>query len=187
MTTSIRPKSRPEKPAPAPEPDPVEVAADVPAETPPEDVADQPVDDTATEDAIAILLDEAADAPATEDTAADTGGQDLPQGPPLSGSEMGNIASAIGRRWNLGASSTDALSTRVVVRVTFDESGKPVDFELLESDGPTQTAIDHIFRTARSAVTRAFIEDGGLPLPPGKYDTWRVLDLVFDGNGMRQR
>ena len=29
--------------------------------------------------------------------------------------------------------------------------------------------------------------DGGLPLPPGKYETWRVLDLVFDANGMTLR
>ena len=27
----------------------------------------------------------------------------------------------------------------------------------------------------------------GIPLPPDKYDTWRVLDLVFDANGMRAR
>ncbi len=139
MTTSIRPKSRPEKPAPAPEPDPVEVAADVPAETPTE-TADQPVDDTATEDAIASLLDEAADAPATEDTAAETGGQDLPQGPPMSGSEKDSIVSAVNRCWN----STDTMSTMIVIRVSFDASGKPVDFELLESEGPTQTGIDKL-------------------------------------------
>lgn len=187
MTASPRPRARPEKePEPEPEPVAAETTPEEPVEeTPEETPEEQPVDDQATEDAIAELLGEAVEEPVEE--ASETGGQDLPVGPPLTGSEMGNIASAIGRRWNLGASSTDALSTRIVVRVTFDETGKPVDFELLEADGPTQTAIDHIFRTARSAVTRAFIEDGGLPLPPDKYDTWRVLDLVFDANGMRAR
>ena len=179
MTTSPRPRTRPDpvvaavaEPDPEPQPEaPTEVAADTP-----------PV-----EDPLEALLDEAAaDAPPPEDVV-ESGGQDLPLGPPLTGSEMGNISSVIGRRWNLGASSTDALSTMIVVRVTFDQTGKPINFELLESNGPSQTAIDHIYRLARSAVTRASIEDGGLPLPPDKYEIWRVLDLVFDANGMRAR
>jgi hypothetical protein len=145
----------------------------------------QPVDDTATEDAIAALLEEAADAPA-EDTAADTGGQDLPQGPPLTGGEMGDISSSIARKWNLGAASTDTMSTMIVVRVSFAPDGKPTNFELLEAEGPTQTGIDKLYESARRAVNRAYA-DGGLPLPADKYETWRVLDLVFDANGMRLR
>ena len=188
MTTSIRPKSRPEKPAAAPEP---EVAEEESQPTESATLTVQPVDDEDTADAIDALLGEASEEPVTEDvasdTGADTGGQDLPQGPPLTGGEMGDISSAIGRRWNLGASSTDALSTVVVLRVTFDETGKPVDFEVLEADGPSQSGIDNIVRTAKSAVTRAYTQDGGLPLPPDKYETWRVLDLVFDAKGMRAR
>jgi hypothetical protein len=191
MTTSIRPKSRPERPAAAPEP---EVATE---ETQPAESATltvQPVDDTDTADAIDALLGEASEEPVTEevaadtasDTASDTGGQDLPQGPPLTGGEMGNISSAIARKWNLGASSTDAMSSLVVIRVSFSADGKPVDFELIESSGPNQTGIDKLYETARRAVNRAQA-DGGLPLPPEKYDTWRVLDLVFDANGMRAR
>ena len=56
MTTSIRPKSRPERPAAAPEP---EVAADTPVEDPPAEsnaLTVQPVDDTETQDAIDALL-----------------------------------------------------------------------------------------------------------------------------------
>jgi len=186
MTTSIRPKSRPERPVAPPEP---EVAAEEPAEDPPAESATltvQPVDDAATQDAIDALLGEASEAPVTEEVASDTGGQDLPQGPPLTGGEMGNISSAIQRKWNLGASSTDAMSSMVVIRVSFSADGKPVDFELIESNGPNQTAIDKLYETARRAVNRAHA-DGGLPLPPDKYDTWRVLDLVFDANGMRAR
>jgi hypothetical protein len=182
MTTSLRPRARPERapdpepaPEPAPEPEP-EVAA---AEPEP-----QPVDDQATEDAIAALLEEVAE-PASE-APAPVAGQDLPQGPPLTGGEMGNISSAIARKWNLGASSTDTLRTKVVVRVSFGPDGTPTNFELIEADGPTQTAIDKLYETARRAVNRAHA-DGGLPLPEGKYDTWRVLDLVFDANGMQLR
>jgi hypothetical protein len=187
MTTSIRPKSRPERPAAAPEP---EVAAE---ETPPAGSAQltvQPVDDATTQDAIDALLGEASEEPVAEevvsDTPADTGGQDLPQGPPLTGGEMGNISSAVARKWNLGASSTDAMSSTVTVRVSFSADGTPIDFELLEADGPSQTGIDKLYDTAQRAVNRAHA-DGGLPLPADKYDTWRVLDLVFDANGMRAR
>jgi hypothetical protein len=187
MTTSIRPKSRPER---APEPE-TEVAAEEPTvEAPAEETAAsaelnvQPVDDTETQDAIDALLGEASEEPVEE--VADAGGQDLPQGPPLTGGEMGNISSAISRKWNLGASSTDAMSSLVVVRVSFSADGKPVDFELIESNGPSQSGIDKLYETARRAVNRAYA-DGGLPLPADKYDTWRVLDLVFDANGMRAR
>jgi hypothetical protein len=170
MQTSIRPRTRPER-APEPEPEPETEVAETPAEeeTEPAESAQltvQPVDDTETQDAIDALLGEAsAEEPVEE--AADTGGQDLPQGPPLTGGEMGNISSSIARKWNLGASSTDAMSSVVVIRVSFAQDGTPTSFELIESNGPSQ--------------------DGGLPLPPDKYDTWRVLDLVFDANGMRAR
>jgi hypothetical protein len=174
MTTSIRPRTRP-----AELPEEIEVAAAEPEPEP------QPVDDAATDDAIAALLEEVAE-PTAEDTAADTGEQDLPQGPPLTGGEMGDISSSIARKWNLGAASTDTMSTMIVVRVSFAADGKPTNFELLEAEGPTQTGIDKLYESARRAVNRAYA-DGGLPLPEGKYETWRVLDLVFDANGMRLR
>jgi hypothetical protein len=191
MTTSPRPRSRPE---PAPEPE-VEVAAaepeeapEEPVEEPAEEPAEQPVDDQATEDVIADLLGEAVEEPVDEpaEEPAETGGQELPQGPPLSGSEMGNISSAIARKWNVGSLSTEAMNTVVVVRVSFAEDGKPLDFQLIESNGPTQTGIDKLYESARRAVNRAYA-DGGLPLPAEKFNTWRVLDLVFDANGMRLR
>jgi hypothetical protein len=178
MQTSVRPKARPER---APEPEP-EVAAAEPAQSTELNV--QPVDDTETQDAIDALLGEASEEPVEEPV--ETGGQDLPQGPPLTGGEMGNISSAIARKWNLGASSTDAMSSTVVIRVSFAQDGRPTDFQLIESDGPSQSGIDRLYETAQRAVNRAYA-DGGLPLPPDKYDTWRVLDLVFDANGMRAR
>jgi len=164
-------------PAPVAEPEPAVAAV-------PEAPAEPPVDERAAEDMLAALLAEAVAEPGAEP--GETGGPDLPQGPPLSGSEMGNISSSIARKWNLGASSTDALRTMVVVRVSFAPDGRPTGFELIEADGPSQAAIDNIYRTARSAVSRAHA-DGGLPLPPDKFETWRVLDLVFDANGMALR
>ncbi len=109
-----------------------------------------------------------------------------PTGPPLNAGEIGDVRSAIGNKWNLGNVSTDAMRTTVVVRVTFDPSGKPLNIELIESDGPTQDATNVAFAAAKRAVQRAFLE-GGIPLPPDKYETWKVLELVFDPNGMRLR
>lgn len=186
MTTSVRPRAKPSRPKPQPD-----VAADTPAEKPQPESAQlnvQPVDDSETQDAIDALLGEAAEEPveAAQDTASATGGQDRPQGPPLTGGEMGNISSAIARRWNLGAASTDVMSTMVRIQVAFSPEGKPIEFTLLSSDGPNQAAIDNLFAIAKRAVNRTFSE-GGIPLPPDKYDTWRVLNLTFDANGMRVR
>lgn len=173
MTASVRPKSRPARP-----------------ETPPE----QPAEETQTaaaepaadpaEDALAAALDEAA----AEATSAETGTGETtgPAGPPLNAGEIGDIRSAIGNKWNLGSVSTDTMRTVVVVRVEFSPDGKPGAITLVESDGPSQAGIDTAFSAARRAIQRAYVE-GGIPLPPDKYDTWKVLEFVFDANGMRFR
>ncbi|MEZ5796162.1 MAG: cell envelope biogenesis protein TolA [Paracoccaceae bacterium] len=173
MTASIRPKSRPNRPRPAEEP-----AAEAASETAASAAAE--TDDSAVDDALAALDD-------TPEPAA-TGGSDTvaPTGPPLNAGEIGDVRSAIGSKWNLGSVSTDTLRTTIVVRVTFDPSGKPTDISLLESDGPSAEATNTAFTAARSAIVRAYRE-GGIPLPPEKYETWKVLDLVFDPNGMRLR
>jgi hypothetical protein len=186
MTTSLRPKSRPDRPEPEPEPE-TEVASAEPEETEPETSAElnvQPVDDTETQDAIDALLGEATEEPVEEPV--ETGGQDLPQGPPLTGGEMGDIKRAIGSKWNLGTASTDALGTTIMILVTFSPEGAPVSIDLMESDGPTQAATDTAFGAARRAVLRAH-QEGGIPLPRDKYDTWREIEMVFDPNGMRLR
>jgi hypothetical protein len=78
------------------------------------------------------------------------------------------------------------MSTVVVVRVEFSPEGRPGAIDLMESEGPSQTAIDTAFSAARRAVQRAYTE-GGIPFPPDKYETWKVLEFVFDANGMRFR
>jgi hypothetical protein len=184
MTTSIRPKSRPDKPAPepAPEPEPEASAEDVPEDPPAEQPAEeQPVDDQATEDAINDLLGEAVEEPVADPS--ETGGQDLPLGPPLSGGEMSDIGNALGRKWNMGTASSDAMVSKVVIRVSFSPDGSITDVEVIESSGPSASGISVLASTAERAVRRA-VSEGSLPLPEGKYETWKVLDLVFDANGM---
>ncbi len=164
----------------APQPPDAQRAAEEPADTS-ETASAEPSE--AAEDPLADLLDEAAGAETAE-----AGGSDVvaPTGPPLSAGEIGDVRSAIGNKWNLGNVSTDAMRTTVVVRVTFDQSGKPGNIELIESDGPTQQATDTAFSAARRAIIRAY-QEGGIPLPPDKYETWKVLEFVFDPNGMRLR
>ncbi|WP_157971066.1 cell envelope biogenesis protein TolA [Pseudogemmobacter bohemicus] len=193
MQTSPRPKPRPNRPAPTPEPaaeTQEERDARIAAEVAAEDRATQEAEARARREAQARAEEEAAAAAAAAAAAsAGSGGQgQAASGPPLSGSEMGNISSAIGSKWNVGTMGTEAMSTVIVVRVTFDQAGKPTGMNLLagESTGPSQQAIDVAFRNARSAITRAYTE-GGIPLPADKYETWKVLDLVFDANGMRLR
>ena len=177
MTASIRPKSRPAR---TETPAATETPTERPTETPTESATNASDVDAALND-----LDPIPEAP--QETTS-SGGSDaiVPTGPPLSGGEIGDVRSAIGGKWNLGTVSTDTMRTTIVVRVTFDQTGKPTDIKMLESDGPTAEATNTAFSAAKSAIVRAYRE-GGIPLPPDKYETWKVLDLVFDPNGMRFR
>ena len=123
-----------------------------------------------------------------EEASADAGGasSNAPAGPPLNAGEIGDVRAAIGGKWSLGAVSSDTLRTTIVVRVSFDPTGKPTSIDLIESDGPSQAATDTAFSAARSAIIRA-AREGGIPFPPDKYETWKVVDFVFDPNGMRFR
>lgn len=174
MTASIRPKSRPSRPRPTETP--AETASAPAAET----------DSTSDSDADAIAAAVAAAAAEAASEPASSGATGGPSGPPLTAGEMGDISSAIGRRWNVGALSTDALSSVVVLRVEFGPDGRPANISLIESSGPSQAGIQVAFDTARRAVLQT-ARDGGIPLPPDKYDTWKVLEFSFDGNGMRVR
>lgn len=201
-TTSPRPKPRPNRTAATPEPTPTPEPAGetqdqrdarIAAEVAAADRAQAEAEAKARREAAArekAAADAEAAAIAAAVAAANTGsgGQGrAASGPPLSGGEMGDIAAAIGSKWNVGTLSADAMDAVVVLRVTFDESGRPgSDMPLIESRGPSQQAIQAAYNAARSAIARAY-QSGGIPLPPGKYETWKVLEFEFDGSGMRLR
>ena len=173
MASSPRPKTKPNRPRPT--------------ETPATETATAATEATEDSDADAIAAAVAA-AAAEEEPAQPEGGSAAlaPNGPPLNAGEIGDVRSAIGSKWSLGAVSTETMSTTIVVRVNFDPTGKPTSIDLIDSDGPSQTATDTAFSAARSAIIRA-ARDGGIPFPPDKYETWKVVDFVFDPNGMRFR
>lgn len=173
MAASPRPKSKPNRPRPT--------------ETPATETATAATEAAEDSDADAIAAAVAA-AAAEEEPAQPAGGSatPAPNGPPLNAGEIGDVRSAIGSKWSLGAVSTDTMRTTIVVRVSFDPTGKPTSIDLIESNGPSQAATDTAFSAARSAIIRA-AREGGIPFPPDKYETWKVVDFVFDPSGMRFR
>lgn len=173
MASSPRPKTKPNRPRPT--------------ETPATETATAATDTANDTDADAIAAAVAA-AAAEEEPARPSGGSTAPapNGPPLSAGEIGDVQSAIGSKWSLGAVSTDTMRTTIVVRVRFSPAGMPESIDLIDSNGPSQAATDTAFSAARSAIIRA-AREGGIPFPPGKYETWKVVDFVFDPNGMRFR
>ena len=186
-TSSRRPQSRPEQVADVPVEEPV-------AEPVPDDQADADAaaaadaqaasDAQAAADAAAVeaALAEAADVPAE-----DTGAQDLPEGPPMSGSEIEGLRLAINKCWNVGQLSSAALRITVMLRVEMGENGKPNagSIEMTGFEGGSAEDAARAFEAGKRAVMRCSGE--GYDLPPEKYAEWSVLNLEFDPSGMRQR
>ena len=159
-TGSIRPRSRPARPAPvetaeAPDPEPTAQA---------------------TDDAVIAALDTAqAPAPAA------------PSGPPLTGSERDALRVSVQRCWNVGALSTDALRTTVTLAVAMGRDGRPDagSIRMLGFEGGTESAARQAYEAARRAVIRCGAQ--GFPLPVEKYDHWRDIEMTFNPEGMRFR
>lgn len=189
-TSSRRPQSRPERVADAPVEDPViadtsEADAQAAADAVAAAEAAAASDAQAAADAAAIeaaLADVATDAPAE-----DAGAQDLPEGPPMSGSEIEGLRLAINKCWNVGQLSSAALRITVMLRVEMGENGKPNagSIEMTGFEGGSAEDAARAFEAGKRAVMRCSGE--GYDLPPDKYAEWSVLNLEFDPSGMRQR
>ena len=188
MTSSLRPRSRPDPATQAEDPPEEQVAS---AETTEDPV--EPTEDAATEDAVAAALaealaEEAAAEPAETPTeTADSGATNAPAGPPMTAGETDAMRVAVQQCWNVGALSMEALRTTVVVAVSVAQDGIPEagSITLVESNGESDTATRQAFEAARRAIIRCGAR--GFPLPPEKYETWKNMELVFDPNGMRMR
>lgn len=177
-TSSPRPQSRPEKPVETPA---TETAA---------------ADTQATEDADAAaleaaLLAAASEAPAEDAQPAaepDTGGAlDVPEGPPMSASEIEGLHVAINKCWNVATLSTEALNTTISIRVEMAENGKPDygSITMTGYSGGSDASAQVAFEAARRAVTMC--GKNGYDLDPAKYGQWNVLNMTFDPSGMRMR
>ena len=177
VETSIRPSSRPNRPAPpAPEPE-VEREQEQPqvAET----SAAQTVPNQAIDDVLEGLdLEAPTQTPAAPAPA-------VAAGPPMTGSEKENFRIAVNRCWNVDPGS---VAARVTVEVGFslDRAGSVIGNEvrLIRSDGD-QSATNTAFEAARRAILRC--QSGGYQLPADKYDQWKDVVITFDPSGMRMR
>lgn len=161
---SLRPRARPTRAAAAPEPPPAAPATAAPR-----------VDDAAVADAIATALGgggaAASDSP--------------PAGPPLSAGEKDALRVAVRRCWNVGALSTEALATTVVVVVRMFEDGRPDagSIRMTGFSGGSARAAGDAFAAARRAIIRCGAE--GFDLPAEKYGQWRDIEMTFNPERMR--
>jgi hypothetical protein len=157
VETSLRPSARPNRPAPAPQT----------AET----------DTTsATDDAVAAAL-------ANNNTASSA---NVPQGPPMTGSEREGFRGAVNACWNVDPGS---VAARVTVEVGFslDQNGRVTgDVRLISANGGDQAATNTAFQAARRAILRCQTQ-GGYDLPAEKYGQWKDVVITFDPSGMRLR
>jgi hypothetical protein len=164
-TQSIRPPSRrPEAP--------VQTAQPAPAETP---AAAAPQENT--EDAVASALAEALATPSSAPA--------VPTGPPLSNGEKEALRVAVSSCWNVGALSTDALNTTVVVAVSMAQDGKPLvsSIRMLSSSGGSDAAARQAYEAARRAIIRCGAK--GFDLPQEKYSQWQEIEMSFNPERMR--
>ena len=171
VDTSVRPAIRPTRLTPAPNETAVQDSA------PTETVAETPAD-TAVDDALAAALSSAADAGATA--------PDMPQGPPMTGSEREGFRVAVNRCWNVDPGS---VAARVTLEVGFglDQAGKVIgDVRQISATGGDTIAVNTAFQAARRAILRCQAPNG-YQLPAEKYGQWNYVIITFDPSGMRLR
>jgi hypothetical protein len=155
-TASLRPRSRPSRPAPEPEPE-------EPAEDP-------------TAAAVAAAVAEAnqpSDAPS-----------DAPSGPPLNAGEKEGFAVAVRDCWNVNVGS-EASRVIVTVGFSLNQDGSVNGaVRLISAEGGSGGAQESAFQAARRAVLRCPKGGGGYKLPAEKYEQWRDVEIVFNPERM---
>lgn len=169
VTTSLRPSARPNRPEPEPEPEPE-------SEPEPEEPADPSTAD--------VLEETDADVQAAVVAALDS--MRLP-GPPLTGDELGALYRAISGKWIVDNGSEAARITIVVSFSLTPERRLDGDVSLVSATNGPPAAQEAAFQAARRAIFNAARQNGGLPLPDDKYDTWRDIEITFDPSEMRLR
>ena len=160
---SARPPGR--RPAPPP---PVETAT---APEPEPEPAETP-STSSTEDAIADALSEVLGQPEAE--------APVPSGPPLSSGERESLRVAVSACWNIGALSTEASRTTVIVGLQMNQDGTPVasSIRLLSASGGSDAAARQAFEAAKRAIIRC--GSRGYDLPQEKYSQWQDIEMTFD-------
>ncbi|KIN60247.1 TonB domain protein [Sulfitobacter noctilucae] len=165
--SSRPPGRRPAAPAPR--------VAEAPTETveTPAPAASDPAPSVNNDDVLAAL------AAAQEAVAAPT-----PSGPPLSAGEKDALRVAVSQCWNIGALSSEAMETTVVIGVQMNRDGTPVidTIRMLSSSGGSDAAVRSVFDSARRAIVRC--GSRGYSLPEEKFSQWQNIEMTFDPRKM---
>ena len=118
--------------------------------------------------------------------AAATAGNAPDPGPPMTGGERDAFRVAVQGCWVVDVGSA---ASRVTVTVAFElgRDGRVVGNEvvMINNTGGEPAAIQTAFESARRAVLRC--QADGFPLPPEKYEQWRVVEMTFNPAEMRIR
>lgn len=159
LQSSLRPKSRPRRPAPAPAPS---------EPTPP-----------APSDALTSAIADAVNQAQTPSA--------QPAGPPLTSGERDALRVAVAACWNVGILSSEALRTKVTVgvRMTREAKPEPGSIRMISASGGSDQAVQKIYEAARRAILRCGAK--GFELPRDKYDQWRDIEMTFNPEKMRRR
>ena len=119
-------------------------------------------------------------------------GDDTPAGPeaataPLAEQYIRRMQRAVAECWNIGAMSSAALSTIVVVEMELTRDGKPVanGIKMLGFEGGDETSAERAFETALRAILKCGTQ--GFELPKNQFETWRRVELTFNPDKMRVR
>lgn len=173
-TSSVRPKTRPQRPAPVAEARPTPT----PTPTPTPQPAEQPSQSAAVNDALRQAL-EGAQSPSAQTPAQ--------SGPPMTSGERDALRVSVQQCWNVGSLSSEALRTTVVVAVTMTEDGRPIteSLRMLGFEGGSADAARQAYESARRAIIRCGAN--GYNLPREKYAQWREIEMTFNPENMRIR
>ena len=106
---------------------------------------------------------------------------------PLAEQFIRGMQLAIAECWNLGALSSAALSTIVVVEMELTLDGKPVpnSIKMLSFEGGDDMSAERAFETALRAIQGCGAQ--GFELPKDQFATWRRVELTFNPEKMRVR
>ncbi|MFP7675333.1 cell envelope biogenesis protein TolA [Marivita sp. S0852] len=167
-TASVRPQSRPNRPAPS-----ATAAAPAPEAGPEKNPS---VEEDTTAAAIAGALEEA-----LSDAATGTS-----EGPPLTAGERDGFRIAVQDCWVVDVGS-QAANVTVTVGFEMDRTGRVVGstLRMLAAEGGSGTAAETAFQAARRAILRC--QGDGYALPADKFDQWKNVEMTFNPESMRIR
>ena len=105
--------------------------------------------------------------------------------PLQSSGQRDGLRVAVPECWNVGALSMDTLGLTVTVAASMQPDGMPDagSIRLTDAEGGSGAAVERAFYAARRAIIRC--GQDGYDLPPGDYDKWRDVELIFAPDSMR--